>query len=130
MKSSSPPPTAFSQIFINISITTNNVVEAGRRGEVNGLEMMVGSLAKALGPFCISVLFAWSISRDRPFLLDRHLAFLVLTCCIVVVTIVGWDIIRRDADEQRTANGNGKAAPEIAHRDANERSKLIPTASV
>lgn len=79
------PPTAptntFSQqqVFINVSLATNNAVDPSRRATLNGLSMTLGSLAKAAGPTFFSSVFAWSIDGEsRRFPFDRHLAFYLL----------------------------------------------------
>lgn len=78
------------QMVVNTSLLINNSVDAGRRGEVNGLGMMVGSLAKAFGPFVFSVMFAWSIECQRPFPFGAPLAFLILGLGMIVVVAAGW----------------------------------------
>lgn len=86
---------------MTIAVATNNAVEPERRGELNGLAMMVGSLAKAMGPFFFSVVFAWSISTDRPFPLGPHLAYLIVSFGMLVVATIGWNIM---SDEEERAS--------------------------
>lgn len=86
-------------MFVNIAVATNNSVDPKKRGELNGLAMMLGSLAKALGPFVFSVIFAWSIQRERPFPFGPYLAFLFLSVGTLVVAVTGWNIIKREGDD-------------------------------
>ncbi|CAM9785620.1 unnamed protein product, partial [Laminaria digitata] len=65
--------------FTNISLATNNAVHPSQRGTVNGLQMMLSSLAKAAGPVVSSTMFAWSISRPHSFPFDNHAVFLMLS---------------------------------------------------
>ncbi|CAN0239201.1 unnamed protein product, partial [Ectocarpus sp. 12 AP-2014] len=67
-------------VFTNVALATNNAVEPSRCATLNGLSMMLGSLAKAAGPAFFSAIFAWSIDDDdrRPFPLDYHLVFYLL----------------------------------------------------
>ncbi|CAB1117719.1 unnamed protein product [Ectocarpus sp. CCAP 1310/34] len=67
-------------VFTNVALATNNAVEPSRWATLNGLSMMLGSLAKAVGPAFFSAIFAWSIDDDgrRPFPLDYHLVFYLL----------------------------------------------------
>lgn len=86
---------------MTVAVATNNAVEPEKRGELNGLAMMVGSLAKAMGPFFFSVVFAWSISKDRPFPLGPHLAYLIVSLGMFLVATIGWNII---SDEEERAS--------------------------
>ncbi|CAN0113599.1 unnamed protein product [Ectocarpus sp. 12 AP-2014] len=102
---------ASSTMFINIALVTNNAVGPSRRGTLNGLSMMLGSLAKAAGPASTSVVFAWSISRQprRPFPLDFHLVFYVLAFAMGVVAVASWNTIVQDEDK-----GEGLANPSLS----------------
>lgn len=67
------------QVFINVSLATNNAVDPSRRATLNGLSMTLGSVFKAAGPTLFSAIFAWSVGgHHRPFPLDHHLAFYLL----------------------------------------------------
>eukprot|EP00752_Nemacystus_decipiens_P011400 g10125.t2 len=84
-------------LFINIALATNNSVEPSRRATVNGLSMMLGSLAKAAGPAFFSAIFAWSIDGNaRPFPLDYHLVFYMLALSMVFVSWASWNVITGD----------------------------------
>lgn len=82
------------QVFINIAVATNNAVDATKRGELNGLGMAVNSMVRALAPVVLSVIFAWSIQRPRPFPFGPHLAFLLLGLGMLVVAVIGWKVIK------------------------------------
>ncbi|CAM9478501.1 unnamed protein product, partial [Laminaria digitata] len=64
----------------------NNAVDPAQRGTVDGLSMMLGSLASAVGPTVCSTIFAWSIERHRPFPLDNHLIFCLFALGMIVIT--------------------------------------------
>ncbi|CAN0438804.1 unnamed protein product, partial [Scytosiphon promiscuus] len=74
-------------MVVNFALATNNAVDPSKRSTVNGLSVMVGSLAKAAGPTAASTIFAWSIHRRRPFPFDYHLIFYLLALGMVVVTL-------------------------------------------
>ena len=59
-------------------IFINNSVKQGSRGEANGIAMAVASLFKALGPFVVGAVFAWSISAERILILSWPLAWMLL----------------------------------------------------
>lgn len=86
------------QVFVSVSVVMNNVVSADRRGELNGLGMMAGSLAKAVGPFFFAVVFAWSIERPRPFPYGSHFAFILMGLGMMLVAAAGWSTIVRHED--------------------------------
>ena len=79
------------QVFINLALAINNAVDPSQRGTINGLSMMLGSLATATGPTVFSTIFAWSINRHHPFPLDHHLSFTLLALGMVVVTATSWN---------------------------------------
>eukprot|EP00904_Undaria_pinnatifida_P006139 jgi/Undpi1/2655/HiC_scaffold_13.g06033.m1 len=79
--------------FINTSLAINNAVDTSQRGTINGLMMMLGSLATGAGPIVFSTIFAWSINRPRPFPLDSHLVFCLLSLGMFIVTITSWNIV-------------------------------------
>lgn len=92
-----PPPCLFPsppsrQVLVNVSLATNNAIHPSQRGTVNGLSVVIGSLAKATGPIVSSTIFARSIHRPRPFPLDRHLIFCIFALGIVIGTATSWDI--------------------------------------
>lgn len=108
----SPPlRRSLKQMFINIALVTNNAVGPSRRGTLNGLSMMLGSLAKAAGPTSTSVVYAWSISRQprRRFPLDFHLVFYLLALAMAVVAAASWNVIVQDED-----TGEGTANPPLS----------------
>ncbi|CAM9442342.1 unnamed protein product, partial [Laminaria digitata] len=76
---------AANTMCINFSLAINSAVDPSQRGTLNGLSMMLGSLATAVGPTVFSTIFAWSINRRRPFPLDRHLVFCLFALGMVVV---------------------------------------------
>lgn len=80
-------------MFINVALATNNALDSSQRGTVNGLSMMLGSLTRAAGPTVTSTIFAWSIQHRHPFPFDQHLVFGLLALCMVVVTVVSWNIV-------------------------------------
>lgn len=80
-------------LFINLSLAINNAVDPSQRGTLNGLAMMLGSLATATGPTAFSTIFAWSINRRRPFPFDGHLSFIILGLGMVVVTTTSWNVV-------------------------------------
>eukprot|EP00903_Cladosiphon_okamuranus_P009002 g8611.t1 len=98
-------------LFINIALATNNSVDPSRRATVNGLSMMLGSLAKAAGPAVFSAIFAWSIDGDaRPFPLDYHLVFYLLALSMVFVSCASWNVITGDPPP-RTQATEAEPAP-------------------
>lgn len=111
-------------MFINISLVANNLVETGRRGEINGLAMTINGLGKAFGPFTFSMVFAWSIKHDRIRPFGPHLVFVIMSACIGIVAVCGWNIIRRDVDK---AEGEGDERTVLANTSnvGTERTKLL-----
>lgn len=108
-------------MFVNIALVTNNAVDPSRRGTLNGLSMTIGSLAKAAGPTALSITFAWSINRPRPFPFDYHLAFYLLALGMLVVAFASWDVVSLDSTEK----GTREAADDIDKRnEANSRLTL------
>jgi hypothetical protein len=74
--------------FASLALVLNHCVAKDKRGSLNGLSMTFGSLAKSFGPLFGAMAFAWSIDRIRPFPIDYHLVFLVISCsCLVSVAI-------------------------------------------
>ena len=53
--------------FTTINVLINNSTYADYRGKVNGLGQVFAALARFIGPSMGSTLFAWSVSKDRPF---------------------------------------------------------------
>ena len=69
---------ATSLAFSCLSLCTNDIVDKERRASLNGFVMSMGSLAKTLGPFSGSIVFAWSINNGLSFPLDFHFVFLMI----------------------------------------------------
>ena len=74
---------AFSFCFATIALCLNNSVETERRGTLNGLNMTIGSLAKAIGPPIGTASFAWSLTNGLPFPIDFHFIFISLMISMV-----------------------------------------------
>lgn len=85
---------------MNLALAINNSVPPSRRGEINGVAMTIGSLAKAMGPSMSSVVFAWSISRSRPFPFGAPLIFLLLGLGVCVMAAAGWTAVGVDYQDE------------------------------
>lgn len=70
-----------STAFVAVNALVNNSAMPYERGSLNGLNMMLGSLAKAAGPFLGAELFAWSINTGNKFPIDYHISFYFLAFC-------------------------------------------------
>lgn len=55
-----------SVVFSTITMTTNRTVPANQRASMNGLSMLGGSFAKAVGPLYGGILFSTSVSHVTP----------------------------------------------------------------
>lgn len=86
-------PSPQQQVFINASLAINNSVDPSKRGTLNGLSVMLVSLATATGPTTFSTIFAWSINRRRPFPFDSHLIFVLLALGMVAITVTSWNVV-------------------------------------
>jgi len=64
--------------FSSLALVLNSCVEKEARASLNGLSMCCGSIAKAIGPFSASILFAWSLNNGLAFPLDFHILFLIV----------------------------------------------------
>lgn len=91
---------AVRQFYVGMSIAINNATGPERRGELNGLSMMVSSFARALAPVACSALFAFSIDGDHPFPFDYHLVFYLLGALRLTVALMGWYRITGAASEE------------------------------
>ena len=66
-------------MFTAIFLAINNASDDENRGAANGLAMLIGSTAKALGPISASVIFAWSITGDNhSFPFAHHFTFFII----------------------------------------------------
>lgn len=68
--------------FTTINVLINNSTYADFRGKVNGLGQVFAAIARFVGPSMGSNIFAWSISKERPwpfnYALTYHLLGLVM----------------------------------------------------
>eukprot|EP00754_Rhynchopus_humris_P022442 Rhum_TRINITY_DN14791_c0_g1::Rhum_TRINITY_DN14791_c0_g1_i4::g.116044::m.116044 len=69
-------------------IFINNSVKQRSRGEANGIAMAVASLFKALGPFVVGAVFAWSISAERILVLSWPLAWILINAASISCLIL------------------------------------------
>lgn len=103
------------QIYVNISLTVNNVVNPSRRGELNGLAMAVASLSRGLAPFTCSPLFAWSINGRHAFPFNFHFIYILLGLGMLGAGFMGWDVMTtnsQDSDDNDLLHGKGFATLE------------------
>lgn len=82
------------QFLIGLSLALNNATGPDRRGELNGISAMVGSLSRAISPILCSSLFAFSIEGHHPFPFDYRLVFYLLASLRLTVACMGWNKIR------------------------------------
>ena len=70
----------------------NNSVKQGSRGEAHGAAMAIASVFKALGPFVVGAVFAWSISAERILILSWPLAWILISAasisCLVLTIMI------------------------------------------
>ena len=80
--------TSFAKMFACMAFTANfllinSSVTPEKRASVNGLGMTFGSIAKALGPACGSVLYAWSINNRT--MLPTTYSYLISFLCNLAI---------------------------------------------
>ena len=64
--------------FASNAVIINQSVPTNKRASVNGLGMTIGSIAKAIGPFSGSVMFAWSLENKMSFPFNYYFVFLMI----------------------------------------------------
>ena len=89
----SPRAKRAKQFYVGLSLAINNATRADRRGEMNGLSMMMASLARVIAPIVCSSLYAYSINSNQAFPLDYHLVFYLLALVRFSVAWMGWNRI-------------------------------------
>lgn len=73
---------AFTANFLLI----NASVPSEKKASVNGLAMTFGSIAKALGPSCGSIIFAWSI--NNPTILPTKFSYLITFLISLLMSVI------------------------------------------
>lgn len=63
--------------FTSVNVLINNSTYADYRGRVNGLGQVMAAIGRMIGPSLGSTLFAWSVSKDRPFPFNVGLTYYI-----------------------------------------------------
>jgi hypothetical protein len=103
--------------FSSIGLVLNNCVDKNARASLNGLAMGFGSLSKTIGPFTAATLFAWTITKPRPFPMDFHCLFILVATSSLLTAFIGLPdteddraiatAVAADADSDAFADGKG-----------------------
>ena len=94
--------------FSSISLFLNETVPSEKRASLNGFSMSIGSLAKFLGIFVGSILFAWSINNDLVFPLDSHFVFITVAVLSIISAYIPLNI--KLVEERKDGNENSDIA--------------------
>ncbi len=70
---------AFTCIFVLLSNSCHKEV----RASVNGVGQAASSFGRMLGPTFAGAVFSWSLNNGRPYPLNYHLLFIILTLCCI-----------------------------------------------
>lgn len=108
-------------MVVNFFLAINNAVDPSQLSTVNGLSVMVGSLAKAAGPTAASTTFAWSIQHRHRFPFDQHLVFCLLALGMVFVAVMSWDIDISPVEQK--PKGTAAAVPVVMAEEAPKKTE-------
>eukprot|EP00730_Choanoeca_flexa_P015229 TRINITY_DN6945_c0_g1_i1.p1 TRINITY_DN6945_c0_g1~~TRINITY_DN6945_c0_g1_i1.p1 ORF type:complete len:495 (+),score=78.30 TRINITY_DN6945_c0_g1_i1:134-1618(+) len=64
-------------VFCSVTLLFNNSVHTLNRGAVNGIGLTFTAFCRIFGPFSGGSVFAWSISKPRPFPFNRWASFVM-----------------------------------------------------
>eukprot|EP00607_Mallomonas_marina_P009123 CAMPEP_0182421688 /NCGR_PEP_ID=MMETSP1167-20130531/7142_1 /TAXON_ID=2988 /ORGANISM="Mallomonas Sp, Strain CCMP3275" /LENGTH=499 /DNA_ID=CAMNT_0024599051 /DNA_START=84 /DNA_END=1583 /DNA_ORIENTATION=- len=75
--------------FSSSSLMLNRSVSTDVRATVNGINMTFGSVAKTIGPFIGSYIFAWTIDGDKSYPFDYCFSFFIMGFIGVLSAFIG-----------------------------------------
>lgn len=91
----------------SIFVIINNTVTPESMGTLNGIAQSMVALTKAITPFTMASLFAWSLDNDLPFPFDKHFVFILCVSLSLIALFLSFFLSRdvnysKDAKKDKT----------------------------